>query len=89
MIVYLFRNFKVVFPAAPIRFTELYENKENFSWFNIKKTNVFNLFSLPIDDAFSSKDILESYSKYIKPIIMKNAELLGGKYEKIFIGGFS
>ena len=60
------------------------------SWFDIKFRSEKS-FKVDFDEAFSSKEVIESYEKVLKPIIDYEYEYLKekGKGGKVYVGGFS
>ena len=47
-----FENIKIILPSAPIRYVTI-ENKENWSWFDIKSKDKDSLYN-HIDQSFST-----------------------------------
>ena len=74
-------NTKIILMRAPYQIVSF--NKEN-------KTSWFDIITFPIDstDSYNFTEATRS-RKAVEKVIKKEAELLNGKYENIFIGGHS
>ncbi len=79
----LLKDFKIVIPQAPVRKCTI-ATAETCSWYDI----FIRDFSKPFDEQFSREEI-ENSSETIKNILIKESELLGGDWSKIFLAGFS
>ena len=71
---------KVILPTAPIIPMTMSAGMEMHSWYDIK--------GFTSETDVSEEDVMNNTKKIIK-MIHKEAKLLEGKYDQIFVGGFS
>ena len=77
-------NFKIILPCAKIQNADFNKGKPTTSWFNISA----KYGGIIYEDCIDFKQLEESSNKIIK-IIHEEAKLLNGKYNNIFVSGFS
>ena len=77
-------NFKIILPCAPVQNADFNKGKPTTSWFNISTKYGGTIY----EDCIDYDQLLASANR-IEKIIHEEAKLLNGKYNNIFVSGFS